>query len=91
MKYSKKDIGIGLKQQLEKGFNIERISNWADNFYFSFRGERSEELDNILRSIYIMDAGPEFQYSEEELRLLADMLVNEESDPIKKMSELKNK
>ncbi len=31
MKFSKQAIGEELKKQLQKSFNIERISNWALN------------------------------------------------------------
>jgi hypothetical protein len=30
-----------------------------------------------------MDAGPEFEYTEQELRLLPELLINEQKDPIK--------
>jgi hypothetical protein len=30
-----------------------------------------------------MDAGPEFEYSEQELRMLVDLLISDEQDPIK--------
>lgn len=34
-----------------------------------------------------MDAGPEFEYSEEELRWLSEMLINEEENVIERTSE----
>jgi hypothetical protein len=80
---SKQEIGKALMEELNKGYDIERISNWADNLFISMRDKRSSELDDILRNIFIMDAGPEFEYTEKELRLLAEMLINEEEDPIK--------
>ncbi len=89
MKYSKNEIGITLIKELNKGYNIEEISNWAYDLFINMRDESNAELNNILERIYIMDAGPEFIYTERELRLLADMLINEEKDPIKKIDELK--
>ena len=89
MNYSKKEIGEELKCELGKGYNIERISNWADSLYFSSRGNFSKELDDILRHIFIMDAGPEFEYTEQELRSLAELLINEEKDPIKIINDMK--
>lgn len=91
MKFSKKEIGKALKEELNKGYNVERISNWADNLFVSKRDMQSPELDDILRHIFIMDAGPEFEYTEQELRLLAEMLINEEKDPIRKIDEMKSK
>lgn len=91
MKYSKKKLGIALKEELNQGYNIERISNWADDLFISMRSERSSELEDILRYIFLMDAGPEFEYTEQELRLLAELLIKEEEDPIKKINDLKQK
>ncbi len=91
MKYSKQEIGKALREELNKGYNIERISNWADELFVSMRNKRSPELDDILRHIFIMDAGPEFEYTEQELRLLAEMLINEEKDPIKQINDMKSK
>lgn len=89
MKYSKKEIGELLINELNKGYNIERLSNWADELFFSIRGKRSSEIDEILRHIYIMDTGPEFEYSEKELRMLAEMLINEVPNFIKKIDDMK--
>jgi hypothetical protein len=88
MKYSKNEIGKALMEELNKGYNVERISNWADELFISIRDKRSPEIDDILRHIFIMDAGPEFEYTEQELRLLAEMLINEEKDPIKKINDM---
>jgi hypothetical protein len=90
MNYSKKEIGVMLKNELNKGYDIKRISNWAEDIFFNIP-EGSIEHDNILRHLLLMDAGPEFEYSEEELKLLAEMLINEEEDPIKKINEFKSK
>lgn len=91
MKYSKNEIGKALRDELNKGYNIERISNWADELSISMRDKRSPEIDDILRHIYIMDAGPEFEYTEQELRLLAELLVQEVKDPFKQINDLNPK
>jgi hypothetical protein len=91
MKHTKKEIGKELKNQLEKKYNIERISNWAYDLFISLRGELSPELDDILDRISLMAAGPEFEYTEQELKLLAELLINEEKDPIKQIDDLKFK
>lgn len=91
MKYSKKEIGKALKEELNKGYNIARISNWADELFVSVREKRSPELDDILRHIFIMDAGPEFVYTEQELRMLSELLINEEIDPFKQIDDMNNK
>ena len=92
MKYSKKEIGEDLKKELNNGYNIARISNWAYNLlYIKVRDQPLSEISSILRDISVMDAGPEFEYTEQELRLLAEMLINEEEDPIKQINDMKSK
>jgi hypothetical protein len=36
-----------------------------------------------------MEAGPEFEYTEQELKLLAEMLIDNQEDPLKKINDLK--
>lgn len=91
MKYSKKEIGEKLKYELDKQYNIERISNWASDLYFSSRGNFSKEINDVLQFIFLMDAGPEFVHSEQELRLLAEKLINNEENPIKQIDDMKSK
>lgn len=82
---SKKEIGLELSSQLKKGYDIERIANWADELFFNLRDNRSLEIEHILRNIFMMDAGPEFEYTKEELELIAEMLIRDEMDPIAKI------
>jgi hypothetical protein len=91
MKYSKKEIGEELKRELDKGYDVIRISNWAHNLFFYSREDFTVDVSQILQYIFIMDAGPEFEYTEKELRLLAELLINEVEDPIKQINEMKAK
>jgi hypothetical protein len=92
MKYSKKEIGKALKEELSKGYNCERISNWAYNLlYIKIRDRPSPEIINILNDLSAIDAGPEFEYTEQELKLLVELLINEVEDPIKQINEMKSK
>lgn len=92
MKFSKKQIGEYLQKELENGYSIERISNWAyDLLYFTAREKQILEISNVLRDLSVMEAGPEFEYSEKELRLLAEKLINNEEDPIKQINGMKSK
>lgn len=89
MKYSKKDLGEELTRELDKGYNIERISRWADNLYYTIRDNDSAEIESILMDIDTMGAGPEFEYTEEELRLLVKKLMNNEKEPFREIQEMK--
>ena len=89
MEYNKVKIGKGLKEQLKKGYNITRISDWAHDIHVRLSDDEYEALDEILGYIYIMDAGPEFVYTEKELNAIADKLLNNEeiSFPFKMIEE----
>ena len=78
MKYSKKQIGEELNKELDKGYDINRIANWADNLFHDSRGDLSHQVRDILQGIFLMEAGPEFILSELELRLIARKLINDE-------------
>jgi hypothetical protein len=84
MNLSKADLGIQLKKELEKGYNLERISNWAlEKLIFS--GDVGKELNYILNVISAINEGPEFEYTEQELNLLSELLIKGEDDPIGKI------
>lgn len=78
---TKKQIGFLLKNELKHSFSINKLSNWADNINFEVN-EKSQEVEDILNRISLMYAGPEFEYTERELFLLADLLINNEKDAL---------
>jgi hypothetical protein len=63
MKYSKKEIGKELRKEIDKEYDVQRISTWACKLLVTIRNKPSDELDNILDRISLMDAGPEFEYT----------------------------
>ncbi|CUI18078.1 hypothetical protein PNK_p0024 (plasmid) [Candidatus Protochlamydia naegleriophila] len=77
MKYTRKQLGIKLKNELDKGYDPKRIANWAhDLFYFS-HNQFSDEVEQILQNLLLMEAGPEFEESEENIKKLIENLTNE--------------
>jgi hypothetical protein len=90
MQYSKKEIGRLLVEELNKGYSIDRLVNWSDKLFVNERNQYSYELENVLCSISIMGVSKKFEYTEEELRLLAELLLNEEKDPIEFINNLRS-
>jgi hypothetical protein len=88
MKDSTKELGKALKGKINKGCNIEKISNWAYILsYINHRKSFSPEIMRILNDLSFMDAGPEFEFSAEQLNEIADRLIfdgekEELSEPI---------
>lgn len=81
---TKKELGQELKMQLDAGYDIDRISFWSFSFPID---DPTGELFRILNYIAIMGAGPEFEYTEQELRLLVQLLLKNDDNPIEKIEE----
>jgi hypothetical protein len=79
-----KELGEKLKLELNAGYNKERISNWAFEL-LSYTRDLDSDSDYILNVISAISEGPEFEYTEKELNLLAELLIKGEDDPIGKI------
>ncbi len=91
MNYSNQQLGETLKTRLTKGYDIVQISRWAYEIYFNNCRFLDPSTEETLEYLFRMEDDPQFEYTEEELRLLADMLINDETDPIKKINAMKSK
>ncbi len=86
---NKQRLGEELKLQLEKGYDIVAISRWAYRIFSDNCRALDPSIREILEYLFSMEDDPQFEYTEQELNLLAEMLINEEEDPIKKINEIK--
>lgn len=89
MNYSKKEIGLALKYELSKGYNIEKISQWSYKIYLTNIRSLDHSTEEILEYLFRMADDPQFEFTEQELGTLAEMLINEEDNPIKKIIDIK--
>jgi hypothetical protein len=73
MTYTKRHFADELLAEIENGYDASRIAKWC---YTRFLDERELEdgLAEVMDEVYGMDAGPEFEMSEAELRELAASL-----------------
>lgn len=78
MSYSKKQFGQGLLDQINNGFDVIRISKWAFHEYFNNTRKISKSLKDVIMDVVTMEEGPEFEYTEKELRKLASDLLKSE-------------
>lgn len=91
MSYTNEEIGKQLNKELKKGYDIVRISRWAFNIFYNHTRELSSSQRNIFEELLRMEDDPQFEYTEQELRLLAEKLINNEEDPIKQINDMKFK
>lgn len=73
--YSKRQFGQELRIQLEKGYDLQTISIWADNTFFVHQRELEKGLYEPLMRVAMMEMGPEFQLSKSELLSISDELL----------------
>lgn len=89
--YTKQILGKELKKILTQPHDTIKISRWAEGIYSYHCRELSPDLNSIIMVLSSMEHGPELEYTEEELKLLAELLINEDNDPIKYINEMKLK
>ena len=74
MTYTRRDFGKDSMAELEKGYDVVGLSRWAMSVYMKRCHETEAKLDKIIMSIVAMEEGPEFEFSEQELRQMANEL-----------------
>ena len=73
--YTRKIFGEMLKIKVANKEEFEKIGNWAHKMYMENIMDVDQEFRKILLTIGIMEEGPEFTYSYEELEKIADDLI----------------
>jgi hypothetical protein len=73
--YTKSDFGKALLLELNKGYDVVRLSNWAFEVFMKHQREFEKGLEDDVMKIVAMEEGPEFELSESELRTLAKTLI----------------
>ena len=70
-----KRFGLELKECVLNQVPIEKIGAWAFSIFHENLGEISSEFQDLLLNLNVMEEGPEFAYSYEELEKIADDLI----------------
>ena len=83
------ELGRELKSFLATEKDIVKISRWAFRLYSNNRQNLDPSISETLECLFSMEDDPQFEYTDQELRLLAEMLINDEKDPIKQINEMK--
>ncbi len=74
MRYTKEAFSADLKRILNNSSEpIEVIAKWAYTTRLSHLEDIDPEVSSILERLGFMEMGPEFEYSIEELRSLAEL------------------
>lgn len=71
----KKNFGIELLERINKRIGTEEIGSWAFSFYMANMLEIDLEFRKFLLKLAVMEEGPQFERSYEELHDIADRLI----------------
>lgn len=83
MKYTKRRFGAELILEVEKDYDIQKLSQWADSLedFLLYGDSKYEDLDDdlieIIRNIGAMSSDLQFEYSKQDLIDLGVNLIKE--------------
>ena len=63
-----------LRKQLDSGYNIEKIAQWAFSIYLKYCGTFECGLQDIIMDIVMAEEGLEFELSKDDLVTIANEL-----------------
>ena len=75
MTYSSGDFARELLGELQKGYDVVRLSRWAMATYLKHSHGIEPELKREIMAVVVMEEGPEFEMTEHELREFAERLM----------------
>lgn len=84
--FLKKQIGLALKHKIDSGSSTQDIGNWAYQIYYDYCNELEPKVEKILIDLFTMTAGPQFEYSKEQLEEIAEVLIYEDEDRVNIMN-----
>lgn len=76
MTYTSGDFAQELLNELGKGYDVVRLSRWAMAAYLKHCGGIEPELKREIMAVVVMEEGPEFEMTEQELREFAERLMS---------------
>lgn len=85
MNLSKKNFGLQLRDKIKKKLTPKKIGEWAFVVYSDNVRDLDLEMHDIIQTLFMMEEGPEFEYSHAELEKIAELLIAEEKDILDKM------
>lgn len=86
-KYDIRKLGEELNLQLDQGYDITRISRWAYRLSHDHCIDLDDETEEIIDYLSMMEDDPQFEYTENELRFLADKIIKNEKNVLKSIRE----
>jgi hypothetical protein len=73
--FTKKQIGQELKNMIQQKKSIEAIGSWAYSMSLKNIEDADSKFNKLLLDLGTMELGPEFEYSYQELTIIADKII----------------
>lgn len=73
--FTKKQIGQELKNMLQQKKSIAAIGSWAYSMSLKNIEDADSKFNKLLLDLGTMELGPEFEYSYQELTIIADKII----------------
>ncbi|MGI9283532.1 MAG: hypothetical protein ACR2PX_28465 [Endozoicomonas sp.] len=76
MKAAAQLLNQAIRSELNTGYDAVRLAKKAYKIYHEYCSELDSELDGIFLQIIAMEEGEEFEFSEVEIKAIADQLTH---------------
>ena len=71
------ELGVQLNFLLDKKCDIVTISHWAFRMYNNNDSDFNPSTNQLLECLFSMEDDPQFEYTEQQLRSIAEQWINE--------------
>lgn len=86
LRYSRQEMGKKLKEFLFiQPIDLSSIAKWAETMYWNMPSGISNELKELVLALMAIDEEG-FEYTEEQLNILADKLIKNEENALKQVN-----
>jgi len=75
MTYTKREFATDLLNEVNRGFDVVRLARWAMRLYSDRIRELDDGVKDAVMDVVVMEEGPEFEMTEEQLREFAQRLM----------------
>lgn len=75
MRYTLKDFGTDLLNEVGRGYDVVRLARWAMRLYSDRCRDFEEGVKDAVMEVVVMEEGTEYEMTEQELRRFAERLI----------------
>lgn len=85
---NKQKLGLLLKSILKERWGILEISRWAFTIFSDNQRSLDSETQEILEALFSMEDDPQFEYTPDELRIISEKMIKNETGILKQIRDI---